>query len=99
MRRQRQKCIRDRRHTIPTSRKTRATLSTASFLQAVRMAYIFARDSANVVRLQVVPGEADGVGRLIITATSAEHGDNVSELDVTVEGLSLIHISEPTRPY
>ena len=79
----------DLRHTIPTSRNTRITLSTASFLQAVRMAYIFARDSANVVnvvRLQVVPGDADGVGRLIITATSPEHGDNVSELDITVEG-------------
>ncbi len=79
----------DLRHTVPTSHNTRFTVSTASFLQAVRMAYIFARDSANVVRLQVVPGGADGVGRLIIAATSTEHGDNVSELDVTIDGQPL----------
>ena len=50
------------------------------------MAYIFARDAANVIRMQVVPGGEGDVGRLIITATSPEHGDNVSEMDVTVEG-------------
>ncbi len=41
------------------------------------------------MRLQVVPSETNGVGRLIITATSTEHGDNVSELDTTVDGQPL----------
>lgn len=76
----------DLRHTIPTSHKTTVTASTPDVLQAVRTAHIFARDSANVVRLQVVPGAEGDVDRLIVTATSAEHGDNVSELDVTLEG-------------
>jgi len=76
----------DLKHTIPTSHKTRITLATPDSLQAVRMAYIFARDAANVIRMQVVPGGEGDVGRLIITATSPEHGDNVSEMDVTVEG-------------
>jgi DNA polymerase-3 subunit beta len=76
----------DLKHTIPTSHKTRITLATPDSLQAVRMAYIFARDAANVIRMQVVPGGEGDVGRLIITATSPEHGDNVSEMDITVEG-------------
>jgi len=76
----------DLKHTVPTTHNTRITASTQDVLQATRMAYIFARDSANVVRLQIVPAGEGEVGRLIITATSAEHGDNVSELDVTVEG-------------
>ncbi|NLD71263.1 MAG: DNA polymerase III subunit beta [Chloroflexi bacterium] len=76
----------DLKHTIPTSYKTRVTLATPDSLQAVRMAFIFARDAANVIRMQVVPGGEGDVGRLIVTATSPEHGDNVSEMDVTVEG-------------
>ncbi len=76
----------DFRHTIPSEHATRVVASTAELLQATRMAFIFARESANVVRLQVVPGSESTLGRLVITATSSEHGDNVSELDVTVEG-------------
>lgn len=71
---------------IPTSWTTKVTLTTADFLKSVRMAFIFARDAANVVRLQLIPNEEGGPGRLVVTATSAEHGDNVSELDCTVEG-------------
>lgn len=76
----------DHRQIIPTSYNTRTVLVTSDFLKAVRMASIFARDAANIARLQVVPGHSGGMGRLIITASSAEYGDNVSELDATVEG-------------
>jgi DNA polymerase-3 subunit beta len=71
---------------IPSSCNTKTLVSTAEFLKATRMAFVFARDSANVVRVQVVPNGDAGAGRMIITATSAEHGDNVSEIDATVEG-------------
>ncbi len=40
---------------------TRATLSTADFRQAAKQASLFARDSSNIVRLQVNAGEGDGL--------------------------------------
>lgn len=71
---------------IPTTHNTKALINTADFLKVVRMAFIFARDSANIARVQVIPAGDEGDARLIVSATSSEHGDNVSELDVTVEG-------------
>ncbi|MHB9031792.1 MAG: DNA polymerase III subunit beta [Anaerolineae bacterium] len=71
---------------VPTSFNTKTTLLTADFLSAIRMAYIFARDASNMVRLQMVPGGGDAIGKIVITATSPEHGDNVSELEATIEG-------------
>jgi len=76
----------DYRQIIPTGHTTRTIVNTGDFLKAVRMAFIFARDAANIVRLQIVPGTEGAPGRLIVTATSAEYGDNVSELDATTEG-------------
>jgi len=76
----------DYRQIIPTSHTTRTVVNTDDFLKAVRMAFIFARDAANIVRLQIIPGADGGTGRLVVTASSAEYGDNVSELDATVEG-------------
>lgn len=76
----------DYRQIIPSNHTTRTIVNAADFLKAVRMAFIFARDAANIVRLQIIPGADGGPARLIVTATSAEHGDNVSELDAEVEG-------------
>jgi DNA polymerase III subunit beta len=73
------------RQIMPTSFNTETIVSTADLLKAVRMAFIFARDASNIVRVQMVPG-GENSGRMIISATSAEHGDNVSEIDATVEG-------------
>jgi DNA polymerase III subunit beta len=78
----------DYRQIIPKSYNTKTSVNTQDLLKAVRMAFIFARDAANVVRVQVIPNE-ENQGRLIVTATSAEHGDNISELDATVEGAPL----------
>ncbi len=71
---------------IPRSFKTRAVLDTQAFLRTVRMAFLFAREAANAVRVQVSPSEGLKPGTLTITATSAELGDNVSEMDALVEG-------------
>jgi DNA polymerase III subunit beta len=76
----------DYRQIIPTGHTTRTIVNTGDFLKAVRMALIFARDAANIVRLQIIPGADGGPARLIVTATSAEYGDNVSELDATMDG-------------
>ncbi len=84
---------------IPTRYETRTVMDTANFLKAVRVAHLFARDAANIVRLQISPtsagapvGEAVGEGmpaiggQVTLSATSAEVGDNVGEVDATVEG-------------
>ena len=77
------------RQIIPKTHTTQTVVSTHDLLNAVRVAFLFARDSANIVRLNIFPGEDGGSGRVIVSATSAELGDNVSELDASVEGESI----------
>ncbi|NLE77619.1 MAG: DNA polymerase III subunit beta [Chloroflexi bacterium] len=76
----------DYRAIIPKTYATRTVVDTQAFLHAVKQAAIFARSAANVVRFQAVPGTDLAPGRLTVTATSAELGDNVGEMDVAVEG-------------
>ncbi len=73
----------DYKKIIPSSYNTRAVLDTAEFLNAMKVAYLFARDSAGSVKVSLEPGEP---GKVILTATSAELGDNVSEIDALIEG-------------
>lgn len=81
----------DYRGIIPKSHTTRTVVDTASLLKAVRVASLFARDNANIVRMAVSQGTNGnaGEGQLRITAASSEMGDNVSELDAMVEGTDL----------
>ena len=72
----------DYRRIIPQTYTTRTVLDTHGFRDAVRLAFLFARDSANIVRTHVFPDDS----RLVINASSAEMGDNVGELDAEVEG-------------
>jgi len=74
---------------IPKSYTTRTVLETASFLQALRPASLFARDASDRIVLQITPGTDTAPGQVTIRATSAETGDNVSELDALVEGTAL----------
>jgi DNA polymerase-3 subunit beta len=71
---------------IPQTYETRSTLSTAEFLKAVRIASFFARDGANIIRLELQQsGELPG-RRMIVSASATEVGSNVTELDTMVEG-------------
>ncbi len=74
------------RHIIPQTHKTRSVLATADFLNAARRASFFAREAANIVRLTVQPGEEVVPGRISVTATSAEIGDNANDIDALIEG-------------
>lgn len=77
----------DYRAIIPKSHNTRTVVTTDSFLKAVRVAQLFARDNSNIIRLSVLPGNGDGgSGAIRLIATSTEMGDNVNELDAMVEG-------------
>ncbi len=70
---------------IPQSYNTRTEIDMKTFLQETRIASIFARDGAGIIRLQVEPGDGDG-GKMTISARAEEIGDHKGELDVKVEG-------------
>jgi DNA polymerase-3 subunit beta len=74
---------------IPTAYNTRAVVVTAELQNAVKASLVFARESMNTVRLNITPANEMGGGKLTIAATSAESGDNVGDIDATVEGDSL----------
>lgn len=72
----------DYQQIIPKTHATRTIIGTQDFLRAAKIASLFARDAANIVRVQMMPAE----GRLVVSATAAEVGDDRSELDAEVEG-------------
>lgn len=69
---------------IPQSFSTRAEVDMKQFLQETRIAAIFARDGAGIVRLQMDPDS--GNGKLTISARAEEIGDHRGEIDVKLEG-------------
>jgi DNA polymerase-3 subunit beta len=76
----------DYKRIMPTSYSTRTVVDVAKLLNAVKIASFFARDAANMLRLRVTPGVEGLGGKLTVTATSAELGDNVSEIEAAIEG-------------
>ena len=79
----------DYRQIIPRDRNTHTVVDTGPFLKASKMAQIFARDAANISRIQIEPGSELEPGRMRISATSAETGEDVSEIDASIEGESV----------
>jgi DNA polymerase-3 subunit beta len=71
---------------IPQSYTTRAVVDVPQFLRATKTASIFARDGSGIVRLVITPGAKAAQGKLTIAARSEEIGDDVGEIDATVEG-------------
>jgi DNA polymerase-3 subunit beta len=71
---------------IPQSYTTRAVVDVAEFLRATRTASIFARDGSGIVRLVVATGGELTPGKVTVSARSEEIGDDVGEIDATVEG-------------
>lgn len=73
---------------LPKGHTTVVTVDTEPFRQAAKQASIFARDSANIVRLKVDPGENDGLkpGVVTLAATAEESGDTTATLDAAVDG-------------
>jgi len=72
---------------IPQSYNSRMIVSVADFLRATKTASIFARDGSGIVRLVITPGSGElKAGKLTVSARSEEIGDDVGEIDATVEG-------------
>jgi len=76
----------DYRQIIPRDTTTHTVVDTATFLKACKAALIFARDAAHITRLHIRPGTELAPGSMLVSATSAETGDDVSELDAAVSG-------------
>ena len=79
------------RNLIPKSWETKVVVPRQAFAEATRRVSLFARESANVVRLEVEAGEnGEGLapGRLIIEAQAQDVGESRDELDASVEGAS-----------
>ncbi len=76
------------RQIIPKEYTTRAVIETKEFAADVKRAALFARDSSNITRVKVAPGENDGLepGTVTIEATAEDLGDNVSTLNAAVDG-------------
>ena len=68
---------------IPTSHSSRAVIDREAFLAGARRASIFARDSANIVKVEVT---GDGSNEVSITAHAADVGDAADALEASVEG-------------
>jgi DNA polymerase III subunit beta len=79
----------DYKQIVPKGHSTRTVMNTAELLKAVKVAFLFARDAANIIRLNVLPGGELTPGQVMITGNSAELGDNVSEFDASIEGDSI----------
>ena len=71
---------------IPKKKETRTVVGTTELLKACKAANVFARESANIVKLTIEPGSELAPGHITVQATSAETGDNVGEMDATVDG-------------
>ena len=76
----------DYRAIIPKTHTTRTVVDTASLLKAVRVAFLFARDNANIVRLKIKPANGSGGGHVSLAATSNDMGDSVNDLEAMIEG-------------
>ncbi|MFC2013730.1 DNA polymerase III subunit beta [Chloroflexota bacterium] len=71
---------------IPQNYNTRAVVAVSDFLRATKTASIFARDGSGIVRLVVASGSELTPGKMTVSARSEELGDDVGEIDATVEG-------------
>ena len=68
---------------IPTEHTSRAVIDREAFLAGARRASIFARDSANIVKVELGGEAGDGIS---ITAHAADIGDAADALEASVEG-------------
>ena len=76
----------DYNNVVPKNYTTRTVMSTAEFRKACKTSDIFAREAAHTARLKIKPGSELTPGHVTISATAAETGDNVADLDATVDG-------------
>lgn len=65
---------------VPSGYKTRLTIDKEELLRAVKLASIFARETANITKFQI------SKSKLQISANAPQVGSNVSEVEAKIEG-------------
>ena len=65
--------------------ETRIVVDTREFVQATRIAALFARSGQNVIKATIETGD-DGDGRITLSANSLDLGENRGEIEGTVVG-------------
>ncbi len=68
---------------IPTKSSTVVSVATSALVQTVRAVSLFAKDSANVIRIKT------GSDSLILSATTNEVGDSQADVEASVEGAEI----------
>ncbi|MCP5097493.1 MAG: DNA polymerase III subunit beta [Chloroflexi bacterium] len=71
---------------VPKGSNTRTIMGTAEFRKACKTAEIFARESSHTARVKIEPGDGLTPGHAVVAATSTETGDNVAQIDASVDG-------------
>ena len=74
---------------IPKSSGTKSVIDTQQLLKACKAANVFAREAANIVRLNIQPGDEITPGHIKIGAQSAETGENAGDLDAAISGSAM----------
>ncbi|MBN2047194.1 MAG: DNA polymerase III subunit beta [Anaerolineaceae bacterium] len=74
---------------MPKSFNTVATFTTDALLKSCRQAEIIAREGSNVIRLNIIPGNGGGPGKVEISAQSEETGQSEIEVDAAITGPGL----------
>jgi len=73
----------DYKQIIPTSYKTKARVSVSECVRSIKAASIFSKSGVNDVSLDL----PDGKNILMISATSGQVGENISQVESMVEGI------------
>jgi DNA polymerase-3 subunit beta len=71
---------------IPQHCLTRTVMETQELTKAVKLASFFTLHGHGVVKLTIRPDGELGPGKLVISANTAEVGDNTGDVDATVQG-------------
>ena len=74
---------------VPKEATTTVTIDRESLARAVKVASIFARDSAHNIRLDVTADSEDGLvpGSVTVSGSSNDHGDNQTTVPCQVSGV------------
>ena len=71
---------------IPPEHTTRALVNLPELQRATRTASIFAKDGGGIIRVQLTLGQDGMAGRLVISSSAEEVGDNTGDLEAQIEG-------------
>lgn len=79
----------DYRGIIPRNKTTGAVINVEEFKSALKVAFLFARDNANIVKLCFQSDTENTRSRITISSVSPEMGDTSSSVDAAIAGHEL----------